>query len=310
MADETDRAELSVVIASWNSWTYLDPCLASLRNTGIKRLEILIVDNASSDDTLTLLKVKYPEAILIANRTNRGHCPAINQGITAATGDFVMVLDADTVLQPDSATQLLRFLRANPGVSIAAPRMLNPDGTIQETARSFPSAINGILGRQSKLTRFFPKNKYVKRYMRSEQLSSTAPFEVDWVSAACMVFPRSVPARVGLWDEGFKGYWVDADWCRAAHDAGKVYCVPNARVVHFEQNRSGRKKGANRIMMFHTGAHRFFRKHRGIGVLDPRSIAVGMVLGARAAALLAVDAFRRPNSGSSYGKPRNLRLEE
>jgi GT2 family glycosyltransferase len=298
-----DGIAVSFIIASWNGWHYLDPCLRSVIDGGCDRIEIIVVDNASTDGTPTLLKSKYPQAVLLANKRNEGHTRAINQGIAVARGRYLMVLDADTVLDPDAVSRLVDFLNQHPEAALAAPRMLNPDGSIQETARSFPNVVNGILGRQSTLTRFFSNTGFVKRYMRRDQIASRVPFEVDWVSAACMIFPRSLPDRIGLWDEGFKGYWVDADWCRAAHAAGTVWCVPGARVIHFEQNRVGRKKGANRILSFHSGAYRFYRKLHQVGVLHPRSIAAASVLYLRALALLAVDVLRRQDS-PVYWTPR------
>jgi len=288
-----DRIAVSFIIASWNSRHYLDPCLASILAAGCGRIEIIVVDNASSDGTPKLLQDKHPQAFLLANTRNEGHCHAINQGIEVARGRYLMVLDADTVLDPDAVSRLVDFLNQHQEAAIAAPRMLNPDGSIQETARSFPTVMNGILGRQSVLTRFFSNSKFVERYMRRDRLDSLLPFEVDWVSAACMIFRRSLPNRIGLWDEAFKGYWVDADWCRAAHRAGKVWCVPAARVIHYEQNRSGRKKGSKRIILFHSGAYRFYRKLHNIGLLNPRSIVAASVLGLRALALLAIDLLRR-----------------
>ena len=313
-----DRIAVSFIIASWNSWHYLDPCLRSILAGGCEGIEIIVVDNASSDGTPRLLKEAYPQAVLLVNTKNEGHCHAINQGIKVARGRYLMVLDADTVLQADAVSRLIDFLDGHPEVAIAAPRMLNPDGSIQETARTFPTVVNGLLGRQSVLTRFFPNNKFVNRYMRRDQLDSLLPFEVDWVSAACMVFHKSLAKRIGLWDEAFKGYWVDADWCRAAHVAGQVWCIPEARVTHFEQNRPGRKKGHNRIILFHSGAYRFYRKLHNIGLLHPRSIVAASILGLRVLALLAVDLFRvrQPESpayplrsAGRYKQPSNELLD-
>ncbi|HYP14112.1 MAG TPA: glycosyltransferase family 2 protein, partial [Bryobacteraceae bacterium] len=287
-----------VVLASRNTWDFVKACLSSIPRAGVEDYEIIVVDNASTDNTVARLKSEFPHVRTIVNPVNEGHCRAMNQGIAMASAEYVLVLDADTVLWPDSASRLIEFMRSRADVAIAAPRMLNPDGSIQETARTFPSVINGLFGRQSLLTRLFPDNRFSRAYMRHDKIDASQPFEVDWVSAAAMIFRRSLPDDIGLWDEDIKGYWVDADWCKTAHRAGKVYCVPSAGVTHFEQNRWGKKKGASRIILFHAGAYRFYRKHFTAGLLDPRAILAGVALGSRALLLLSLDSFRRAD-----GKP-------
>lgn len=289
---------LSIVVASYNNWDYMRGCLTSVPAAGVSDPEIIVVDNCSTDGTADRIAATFPAVRLVRNAANEGHCRAMNQGIALATGEFVLALDGDTVLAPGSASVLLDFLRARPGVAIAAPRMLNPDGTVQQTARTFPSPLNGLFGRQSALTRLLPNNPISARYLRSDTLDTNEPFRVDWVSAAAMMFRRSLTDRIGYWDEEIKGYWVDADWCKSAHAAGEVYCVPGSIVTHFEQNRWGRKKGAARIILFHTGAFRFYTKHFTAGFLDPRALIAGAALACRAALLLLIDSFRRPDAAS------------
>lgn len=309
--------ELSVVIAAWNSGHDLAACLPSLALERNVSYEVVVVDNGSSDGTAGFLASRHPEVLLVANATNLGHCRAVNQGLRAARGRYVLVLDADTVLHAGALGRLVEFMRQHTEAAIAAPRMANADGTLQETARSFPRAMNGLFGRQTLLTRLVPGNPFSRSYLRRQSLEARDPFPVDWVSAACMIFPRDLVDRLGFWDEGFEGYWVDADWCRRAGTAGGlVYCVPSALVTHHEQNRSGKRKSAARIVSFHRGAHRFYRKHYTWGVLDPRSLAAAAALGARALALMGgnlflpaesapeakVEAARDPRRLQDYGR--------
>jgi hypothetical protein len=280
--------ELSIVIATRNSREFIGPCLESLVDTGGIRTEIIVVDNDSRDGTVDLVQAKYPAVRILRNPSNEGHCRAINRGMKAARGEFLMVLDADTVVHAGALASLVRFMRAW-GAAVAAPRMLNADGTLQETARAFPTVANAIFGRQSLLTRLFPNNRFAASYLRRDRAAEIEPFEVDWVSAACMVFPRTLVERLGPWDEGFGGYWVDADWCARARVAGAVFCVPGARVVHVEQNRPTRRRGAHRVVQLHSGVFRFYRKHYTRGLLDPRAIAAATALSLRAAVLIAGD---------------------
>lgn len=273
---------ISYIIVSFNSRPYLPDCLDSIMADAPADAEIIVIDNASHDGVCDLLGQQYPSVRLIKNDRNVGHCPATNQGFRAARGHFIMLLDADTKLEPETTSTLLDFLERHPQVKAVAPRMLNPDSTIQETARNFPSIINALWGRQTLLARLFPNNRFTTAYLARENLAQSEPFPVDWVSAACMVFPRSTVDEVGEWDEGYGGYWVDADWCkRIQNGGGPIYCIPEARVWHFEQNRPGRKRSLSRIRLFNQGAHRFFTKHHTWGPWDPRALAAGGLLSLR-----------------------------
>ena len=292
----TASPDVSIIVATRNSWTDLKACLPSIAGSGTDRYELVAVDNGSTDGTVSRLQMAYPGATVIANASNLGHCRAINQGLRAASGTFVVVLDADTIFWPGALDRLVTFLRRHPEAAIVAPRMLNADGSVQETARTFPRPINALFGRQTILTRLLPRNRFSIEYLRRANLDTSQPFVVDWVSAACMVFRRSLVEQIGFWDEGFGGYWVDADWCRRAHATGHIVCEPAARVTHAEQNRSGRKKSAARIVQFHAGANRLYRKHYTWGFWDPRALATCGLLAGRAAVLVLANALRRADA--------------
>ena len=312
MTSDQSPTAFSILIAAWNCWSDLERCLDSiLRDPEVHpSFETIVVDNGSEDGTPAKLARSFPTVRLVRNEENLGHTRAVNQGIELARGEFLLVLDADTVVKPGAFVRLLTFLKERPEVAVVAPRMFNGDGSIQETARSFPRPINGLLGRQSLLTRWFPNNRFVRSYMRSEQRGRSSPFRVDWVSAACMMFPAALVRRIGSWDEGYHSYWVDADWClRAANAGGAVYCIPEAQVVHFEQNRRGKRKSASRIILFHRSVNRFYRKHYTRGWLDPRAAVASLVLGVRAVLLIAGNLFL-PADGTAETKDTMAILEE
>jgi GT2 family glycosyltransferase len=292
MPHDSPPLDVSVIIAARNSARDLDACLPSIANGTSARFEVIIVDNGSTDGTAARFRHSHPHLTVIVNASNLGHCRAINIGLEAASGNFVLVLDADTVLGPEAIDRLLAFLHSHPDAAIVAPRMLNADGSVQETARAFPRPINGLFGRQTLLTRLLPGNRFSVGYLRRRDIDATRPFEVDWVSAACMLFRRHLFERIGVWDEGFGGYWVDADWCRRAHAVGRVFCEPAAQVWHFEQHRAGKKKDPARIIQFHAGANRFYRKHYTSGMLDPRALLTSFVLAGRGALLVLANALR------------------
>ena len=290
------RKSLSIIIVSYNCWNHISACLKSVFASDLKPDEIVVIDNASVDKTPERLAESYGSGIrLVVNPVNTGHARAVNQGLRLVNADRVLLLDADTELKPDMIRLLCEFMDSHPGASMAAPRMYGPDGALHDSARNFPSAINGLFGRQSLLTRLFPRNRFSRRYLATDRSGDETPFRVEHVSAACMLFDRSVVGAAGLWDEGYSGYWVDADWCkRIGKSGGVIYCVPAAVVIHHEQNSRTRKKNPARIVSFHAGVYRFYRIHYTYGAWDPRSIAAAAFLALRALSLLTINAFKKP----------------
>jgi GT2 family glycosyltransferase len=245
--------------------------------------EIVIVDNDSADGTPARVEALVPHARIVQNTANIGHSRAVNEGIRAACGRYLLVLDADTEVEDDALGTLLQFLEQHEDVGIAAPRTFNTDGSVQKTARAFPRPLNGLFGRQSLLTRWFPRNRFSCRYLQNDDLKTMTPFDVQQVSGACMMFPRALVSEVGSWDEGYFAYWVDTDWCfRVGRHGRRIVCVPAARVIHHEQNRPGKPRSLHRIWHFHYGAYRFYRNNMTLGRLDPRALFALLALGLHA----------------------------
>jgi len=287
---------LSILTISFNCWELLDKCLHSIMRSNFPWHEILIIDNASADGTLSNLMQNYPQVRVVQNERNTGFLRAVNQGFSLATGDRILLLDADTELQPDAVGIMSSFLDLHPDVCMVAPRPLDPTGEVQETARNFPTPINGLFGRQSLLTKLFPTNPFSCRYLMRENLNATQPYRIEMVSAACLMFRKELLTKVGMLDEKFSrftGYWVDADWCKRIQKAGGIkFCLPDAVIVHHENNKPHRKKNPNRIIEFHTGALRFYRLHYTWGWLDPRSLLAAVLLACRCIMLLAINATK------------------
>ncbi|NTU65272.1 MAG: glycosyltransferase family 2 protein, partial [Chloroflexi bacterium] len=130
--------DLSIVILNWNVCDLLDRCLASLRSDRYA-LEIIVVDNASRDDSVTMVRTKYPQVTVIANAENRGFAGGNNQGIAAARGRYVMVLNPDTEVLDDAPDRLVVYLDEQADVGAIGPQLLNPDRSIQSSRRRFPT---------------------------------------------------------------------------------------------------------------------------------------------------------------------------
>jgi N-acetylglucosaminyl-diphospho-decaprenol L-rhamnosyltransferase len=290
--------DLTILIVTWNSWSDLRRCLDSIRLAGAANFEVLVFDNGSSDGTPDRLRKGYPEVRLIGSQSNLGLPPAVNRALREARGEHVMLLDVDTEVKPGAPRRLLEFMRQRPDVSLAAPRIYTPQGAIEPSARNLPSAVNGLIGRQSVLARLFPGNPFTRRYLAPENLLRSEPFRVEQVSAACMFMRRTLLDEVGNWDEGYRCYWVDTDWCAQLKRAGKaVYCVPDVGIVHHENNNARRRKSTWRICHFHLGAYRLYRKHYTAGYLDPRALFAALALTLRAGLMLLLNEFKTDAKG-------------
>jgi GT2 family glycosyltransferase len=294
LADTAAEPMLSVLVVTWNGWTDLRKCLKMLRLSTFRDYELVIVDNASTDGTVENVERFFPEAKVIANQVNLGHPRAVNQGFRHVRGRYVLLLDQDTESPPEAIGQLVDFLERRPDVSVVAPRTYYSDGAVQESARNLPSAMSGLFGRQSYLTRRFPNNVFSRRYLKREKLSADEPFQVEQVGAACMMLRRCLVDEAGPWDEGYFAYWCDTDWFVRLKKMGKkVFCVPQVGIIHHEKNRRGRRKDPWRIREFHRGAYRLYRKHYTMGIFDPRAIMAFLALNLRAALLILLNHLAR-----------------
>jgi GT2 family glycosyltransferase len=267
---------VSVVIVNWNAGEALHACLGALfASEGGKSHQVILVDNASTDGSQTIPASAYPALEVIQNTQNLGFARAVNQGLRAARGQLVVVLNPDVILWPSAVSRLLQFMATHPEAGVAGPRLLDPDGTVQGSARRDPSAWTALFGRSAPLTHLFPNNPVSQRELPALSVEGHAPIEVDWLSGACLVARRTAWEQVGLLDERFFLFWEDADWCLRFRQAGwGVYYVPAACGVHFVGvSRAGRRLGS--ILDFHVSAYRYYRKHRLPSAVHPLTMLVG-----------------------------------
>ena len=290
---------LSIVIVSWNDWDKLHNCLVSIYREELPAFEVVIIDNASSDGTPEQLRARFPGVDLHCNRRNVGHSKALNLAFARAHGELILVLDQDVELLRGCVARLLEFLERHPEADLVAPRTFNTDGSVQESARNFPTPLNGIFGRQSILTRWFPNNAISRRYLARENLGASEPFEVEQVGGACMLFRRRLLSDAGPWDDSFFAYWNDTDWCYRVRAAGKrIFCVPSAEIYHHEMSARPKGKRPIRIWRFHYNAYRLYTRWQTLGYWDPRSVLAGLALLARAGLLIAYHSLSRGATGA------------
>ncbi len=259
----TVSPRVSVIIVNWNARDVLLECLDALLPPGApaRDREVLVVDNASTDGSAEAVARRSPAVRLVQNPDNRGFARAVNQGLALATAPFALVLNPDVVIAPAAITDLLEFMAREPEVAVAGPRLRNPDGSVQGSARRRPSVWTGLFGRTAWLTRWFPGNAMSRRELMAIDETSDQPRDVDWLSGACLMVRRRAWEQVGPMDEGFFLFWEDADWCLRFRDAGwRVVHVPAASAIHRVGVSCAQRRLASTID-FHRSAYRLYRKH-------------------------------------------------
>ena len=259
-----DPAELrlSVVIVSFKSRPALAGCLESL--IACRQpipLEIVVVDNASNDGTVEMLRGTYPWVQVIANAENLGFTRGVNQGFERAQSDCVFMLNPDCVVTPEALELLLAALEAEPSLAAVAPTLLDGQGGVARSCGRFPDLWT-LLCDHLRLVYLFPDSPRLAR-SRYGGWSMESLDRVDWASGAALLVSRRAWSEIGGLDENIFMYMEDVDWCRrAARDGRAVRYIPAARIVHFGQQSS-------RHMPVETYLHDlksrvyYFRKHHG-----------------------------------------------
>jgi hypothetical protein len=269
-ADEQNRSvpdpsggppAISVVIVNYKTYAELDECLASLLPATASDREVIVVDHSSSTRDLERLSAKFPEMRPAPTQANPGFSAGINAGARLARGRHLLILNPDTRMQPGAVDAMAAYLDAHPDTAVVGARVEDPGGTVQRSARRFPTMLTGLAGRSSLVTRLWPGNP-LSRYDTLADATTTAPREVDWVAGSCMAVSADAFRRVGGMDEQFFLYWEDADLGKRLKEAGwKTAYLPSAVVVH-GVGRSRRHARALSVRAFHRSAYLYFRKHR------------------------------------------------
>jgi GT2 family glycosyltransferase len=190
-----------------------------------------------------------------------GFAKAINRALAKTSALYILLLNPDTIIQDGFFEKILKYIEDNEDAGIIGPKILNLDGTVQGSARNFPTPLTALFGRASLLTRFFPNNRITRSNILTARSDGITPMEVDWVSGACILLRRSALEEVGYFDERFFIYWEDADLCRRMWQKGwKVVYFPQATVYHYVGG-SSRLKPIRSILEFHKSVYRIFNKY-------------------------------------------------
>ncbi len=243
---EQPNPTIGVVIVSYNTQELLGDCLQSLQSVSLP-LRILVIDNASLDDSVSVVQTHFPQVEVCVLDHNRGFAAANNLGLrmlgfaTLSSGtvsmtppEFVLLLNPDTVVLPGALETLTAFLQAHPRVGMVSPRLLNPDGTTQPAAFRFPTLTMSLL-------EVFPPGEALPGRLYNswwhgrypQEQNSADPFPIDHPLGACMLVRSSSIAQAGFLDETYFMYSEEIEWCWRIRQAGwAIWQQPYAQVIH------------------------------------------------------------------------------
>ena len=248
-------SRVAAVVVNYNAASHLVACVRSLLAEGVA--DVVVADNASSDDSARVLAESGLPARFLATGRNRGYGGGANFGIAASDSELVLVSNSDLEVQPGAVAALVAALDAEPDVAIVGPRLLDPDGSLYPSARSFP-ALGDALG-HAFLGLVAPRNRWSARY-KLLGWDHAVRSDVDWVSGACFLARREVLDRLGGFDESYFMYSEDVDLCWRAWRAGwRVAYEPSAAVVH-TQGVSADQRPYRMIVAHHWSLLRFARR--------------------------------------------------
>jgi len=252
--DDDQVVDMSIVLVCWNNKDYLDPCLKSLYEGGLKSsFDVVVVDNGSTDGSQQMLAEKYPDVKIIQNEGNVGLGKASNQGIEATNGRHVLLFNNDTLVDGPSLDVLVEYLDAHPEAGATAGRLLNPDGSFQSGFAPFSTLLEEFLIVTHIGELLWPG---YPSHGDSTEIKTTG-----WMSSACLLVRRAALDQVGLLDESYFIYGDEADLQYRLNKAGwKVVFLPNSSTIHFGGRSMDRWK---RRKMVYRGKMMFYKKNYG-----------------------------------------------
>jgi GT2 family glycosyltransferase len=244
--------EATAVTVTLNGLPWIERCLESLAGT-----ETIVVDHGSTDGTLALVRERFPEARIV-QQENRGYGAGLNAGIRVAAGRYVLIVNSDAWLVDGALGRLVAFADEHPEAAVVAPRLLNPDGSLQRSVRGFPTLWR-LATEYFFLRKLAPRSRVLNAFYAGGFDHDEAR-EVEWVMAACFLVRREAVDAVGLFDEDFFMFSEETDLLYRLHLAGwKVWFLPGAEAVHV----GGATHGGRMFPENVRGHVRFFDKHHG-----------------------------------------------
>lgn len=284
---------LSIIIVNYNTRDLLLDCLRSIAaSSDTFDKQVIVVDNASADGSVDAVRREFPAYTVLASPENLGFSRANNLGLEHATGDYVLLLNPDTVVEPDVFAKTAEYLKAHPDVGMVSCKLVLANGRLDLACRrSFPSLWDGFC-RAAGLSALFPKSRLFSRYNMT-YLDEDATCEVESIVGAFMFVRRQALDQVGLLDPRFFMYAEDLDWCYRFRQAGwKIVYHPAARTRHFK-GQSSSHDSARMIREMFRSQELFYEKHHYPNMGFARRALIRGCLKLWKASTLARNAIRR-----------------
>lgn len=246
--------DMSIVLVCWNNKAYLEPCLKSLYEGGLKSsFDVVVVDNGSTDGSQEMLRAMYPDVKIIENGRNVGLSKASNQGIEATTGKYVLLLNNDTIVNAAALDGMVEYLDAHPEAGAVGGKLLNEDGSFQGGYATFSNLLEEFLIATNLGERIWPGYP--------SHRDSDREIPVGWLSSACLLVRRAALEKVGLLDEQYFIYGDEADLQYRLNRAGwQVVYLPHLTTIHYGGRSMNRWK---RRKMVYRGKLLFYQKNYG-----------------------------------------------
>lgn len=253
--------DCSIVIVNYNTKDLLLKCLHSVFTMKTAYdYEVIVVDNASDDDSVNSVKIYYPQAIILPQNKNLGYSKSNNKGIDISRGRYILLLNPDTIVEPETISEMIRLMDENSHVGIAGCKIILPDGSLDKACkRTFPTPLNSFY-HFSGLAKMFPNSKrfgaYNLTFLNENQIS-----EVDSVVGAFMLVRKEVVEQIGMLDEDYFMYAEDVDWClRAKNNGWTVLYYPKVNIIHYKRASSSKRR-IRSLYHFYSSMLIFYRKH-------------------------------------------------
>ncbi|MCZ0756858.1 glycosyltransferase family 2 protein [Anoxybacillus sp. J5B_2022] len=253
--------DISIIIVNYNTPKLTVEAIESILKSKTKySYEIIVVDNHSSDDSVRILKGKFPNIVVIENKQNVGFSKANNQAIKLSKGRYILLLNSDTIVKEDTIEKMIEFMDKSKKVGASGCEVVLPNGELDRAChRGFPTpeaSFYYLVG----LARLFPRSRRFNQYHLG-YMNLNEPHPIDCLVGAFMMVRREVIEQVGLLDEEFFMYGEDIDWCYRIKQAGwEIYYCPFTSIIHYK-GASSKKKPFKIVYEFHRAMFLFHKKH-------------------------------------------------
>jgi N-acetylglucosaminyl-diphospho-decaprenol L-rhamnosyltransferase len=253
---------LSVVVLSWNTKPLTLACLGALfAETPRHAREVIVVDNGSADGSADAIAVAFPQVRLVRNAENRLYAAGNNQGVALARGEYVCTLNSDTEVRAGALDLVVDWLLAHPGYGAAAPRLADPDGSVQRACQRFPTLATALC-HDSWWGTWWPGSRVVARYLMRD-FDHVHDRDVEQPPGACFVMRTAEWRALGGFDETLSLFYNDVDLCKRLWRAGRrIRYVAGAEVMHHRG--ASTRAFAKMLVVWHRNRLAYYEKHHGV----------------------------------------------